>query len=63
MPTTKPQDHAPPERWWRVRDVARMLKCRKETVWRMIHAGRLRAAKLGRVYRISDSALRALDRH
>ena len=53
---------APPLRWWRVKDVARMLKCDKQTVWAMIRCGRLRAAKLGRSYRISDTALRNLER-
>jgi excisionase family DNA binding protein len=45
------------ERVLKVRDVARHLDCDEATVYGLIRAGRLRVIKLGRVFRVPESAV------
>jgi excisionase family DNA binding protein len=46
-----------PERVYRVNEVARHLDCDRNTIYRLIHDGRLRAVPLGRNYRVTQSAI------
>lgn len=41
-------------------EVAGLLKVNPQTVWKYIREGRLRASKLGRVYRIRETDLELL---
>ena len=41
-------------------EAAELLKVNPQTVWKYIREGRLRASKLGRVYRIRESDLELL---
>lgn len=42
-------------------ETAAVLRCSLVTVYEMIHAGRLRALKLGRVYRVPEDAISELE--
>ena len=46
------------ERVLKVRDVAIHLDCDNNTVYGLIKAGRIRVIRLGRVFRVPESALR-----
>jgi excisionase family DNA binding protein len=46
-----------PEPVYKVPEVAHHFGCDRETVYRMIHAGTLRAIRVGRTLRIPQSAL------
>ena len=54
-PTRSPKA---PEHVWSVADAARILRVTPPTIRSLIHRRRLRAIHLGRIYRITDSALR-----
>jgi len=45
------------EKWYTVKDIAKMLKIHEESVRRAIRQGRLESSKFGRDYRISHEFL------
>jgi excisionase family DNA binding protein len=45
-----------------VAEVAAMSQVSKMTIYRLVHAGELEAVRLGRSFRIRESAARALSR-
>jgi excisionase family DNA binding protein len=45
-----------------VEEVAELFQCHKDTIRRAIHAGKLKAAKLGKDYRISRADLESFYR-
>lgn len=47
-----------PEQVLKVREVAHHLDCDEDTVYGLIRSGRLRVIRLGRVFRVPESALR-----
>lgn len=50
------------EQRYTVADVAKALKVQPQTVYTMIRDGRLRAGRVGRVYRIKSSDVQAVLR-
>ncbi len=49
-----------PEAVFTVPEVAARLRCERNTVYRMVNAGELRAVRLGRLVRIPESAVAEL---
>jgi excisionase family DNA binding protein len=47
------------EKWYTVKEIAKLLKLNDETVRRAIQRGNLRSAKFGKVYRVSQIDLEA----
>jgi excisionase family DNA binding protein len=48
-----------PERWLKVSEVAQLLRVSKMTVYRLISAGELRSARVGRSYRLAEEDVNA----
>lgn len=47
----------PPEHFYRVSEVAKLLSCSRVTVWRSIRNGNLPAVRIGHSWRIPASAV------
>lgn len=56
----EPVKEAPVNEWLSVGQVAEVFGCRTEAVYKAINEGRLKAAKLGKAFRISKAALNDL---
>lgn len=46
------------KKWYKCDEVARLFNVKRATVWRWIRTGKLEAARLGKDYRIEDTALK-----
>jgi len=57
MKTTLSRDHAM-EQYYTVKEIAEMLKVTMKTIYRIIEAGELPAARVGKSLRISETNLK-----
>ncbi len=48
------------ERMWRVREVAELLRVHRATVNEWIRQGRIRAVRVGKLWRIPDSEVKRI---
>ena len=56
----KPEPERPPFRLWRMGEAAEETKCSRQTLWRAIREGRLRAVEIRKgSFRIPEQSLRA----
>ena len=46
------------KKWYKCDEVARLFNVKRATVWRWIRTGKLKAVRLGKDYRIEDTALK-----
>ena len=46
------------KKWNKCDEVARLFNVKRATVWRWIRTGKLKAVRLGKDYRIEDTALK-----